>query len=485
MTFPYLAPRRRRRASLSIEALEGRTLLSTFQNFDTQGTPYAYPGPVPPPVIAGGPTGDFLRLESVEPIPASSITFARTDPGLFARILASFDFRISPTVQPGDGLGFALLNTGAYGNQGSVTAPGGNEQLPNFTASLGIGFAFSNDTTSATIHYNSVQIGAFPINPASIDLASDQFITAQVAVEFTANSSTVSLFLQPSIGFAVSVFENFAVPGMAPYESRVHIGARSADQADFDIDNVNVQFQTQILPSVYALEPVGLTIPENAGPARFRISRTGSTFGASSVQYATIDAGARAGVDYVSVSGTVTFAAGEVEKELLVPLIDNNTVDKPSRDFQLIIVDPAVTTSHFRSAAVSILDNDDPGIPPTVAPRVGLLRSRARRPVEGFILSFSTDLNPGHAQNPASYTVQSVIGHRRVRYRSIPIASATYDVETRTVTLRRVNNTQIRWPIRITVNGTTSLAILGLNGLVLDGNRDGQPGGDAILTVRH
>lgn len=57
-------------------------------------------------------------------------------------------------------------------------------------------------------------------------------------------------------------------------------------------------------------------------PVSFPVQRTSGT-GAASVQYATSDISAVAGVNYVASTGTVTFAPGEVQKTITVPTIDD------------------------------------------------------------------------------------------------------------------------------------------------------------------
>jgi hypothetical protein len=62
---------------------------------------------------------------------------------------------------------------------------------------------------------------------------------------------------------------------------------------------------------------------ENAGVARLPVIRTGGSAGTASVHYATLDRTAHAGREYVSASGTLTFAPGETLKWIEVPLIDH------------------------------------------------------------------------------------------------------------------------------------------------------------------
>ena len=56
------------------------------------------------------------------------------------------------------------------------------------------------------------------------------------------------------------------------------------------------------------------------------------------VHYETADRTATAGVDYRPVSGTLSFAAGQTVKTVVVPIIDNGP--KPSRNFVLTLSNP-------------------------------------------------------------------------------------------------------------------------------------------------
>jgi uncharacterized protein YjdB len=80
--------------------------------------------------------------------------------------------------------------------------------------------------------------------------------------------------------------------------------------------------------------------PVNEGqPASFTVQRTASA-GPASVQYATSNGSAVAGVNYAATSGTVTFAAGEVQKTVTVPTIDDG-VYKPDTYFRMTLSNPS------------------------------------------------------------------------------------------------------------------------------------------------
>jgi hypothetical protein len=106
-------------------------------------------------------------------------------------------------------------------------------------------------------------------------------------------------------------------------------------------------------------------------PVSFTVQRTSAT-GAASVQYATTDGTAVAAVNYVASSGTVNFAAGEFQKTVTVPTIDDGvfhfdtyfrmTLSNPTGGFLLRNSDITVTLNDvdprpvlgFEAAAFSV-----------------------------------------------------------------------------------------------------------------------------------
>jgi hypothetical protein len=101
-----------------------------------------------------------------------------------------------------------------------------------------------------------------------------------------------------------------------------------------------------------------VTVDEGDGTVTFTITRNGDSSGTSSVQYATADGSAVDGSDYTAASGTITFEAGEVSKEVTVDIIDDN-VDDDGEDFTLNLSNAIDATVSTASATASITDNDD------------------------------------------------------------------------------------------------------------------------------
>jgi len=103
------------------------------------------------------------------------------------------------------------------------------------------------------------------------------------------------------------------------------------------------------------------TVSEGAGNAAIVISRTGSTAGGATVDYATSDGTGAAGTDYTTTSGTAVFGIGQTALTFMVPVTDTPAADGV-RTVNLTLSNPgpnATTTLGPRSTSVlKIVDNE-------------------------------------------------------------------------------------------------------------------------------
>ncbi|HEV7799174.1 MAG TPA: Calx-beta domain-containing protein [Pyrinomonadaceae bacterium] len=121
------------------------------------------------------------------------------------------------------------------------------------------------------------------------------------------------------------------------------------------------------LVSTSATVPTGLQLSaatyatyEGAGNLQVTVSRTGDVAAATSIDYATSDGTAKAGSDYTSTSGTITFVAGEQSKTITIPITDDNLYEAGNETFNVSLSNPtngALLTSP--TAVVTINDNDN------------------------------------------------------------------------------------------------------------------------------
>jgi len=481
--------RRNRRPSWcpSPDFLEPRELLSTTQNFSGGGTTFSLQqigGPPPPEVVPGGPTGSYLAL-ATQPTNViagndNSISFVTSDPGTYNQVIADWDFRVTQTVagQRGVGMSFALLNTGNYGTSGQAASVLPQQGIYNGS----LAFGFDTAENNVFLSLNGAIVTAESLT-GRLDLASGQFIRAHAEISFT--TSTVTLVLTPSLsGSAVTVFNSTTVPELEAYQSRVSLQARNSTEnfANFDLDNVNVQFVGLRQAGTIAFGSANYTAAENQGFALIDIQRLGGTAGAITVGFVAADGTARNGVNYVAVSGNLTFSEGQTTRTIVVPIIPdgrpgvNTTVSLYLRNPTLAapLGSPIVAT-------LTIVDTDP--VPPTVATRVQLVRVRNTRRVSGFRLDFSQPMDPISSQDVGNYQV-SLVGRRGAR-RTISISQAILDPSGTSVTLYRADLGRVHLTnlIQILVRGRPATGLKNTSGVFLAGT-GGEAGTDALLTVR-
>jgi hypothetical protein len=109
------------------------------------------------------------------------------------------------------------------------------------------------------------------------------------------------------------------------------------------------------------VDPVTARISENAGNASLQLLRSGSIKFALTLGWATEPITAKPGEDYRSVSGTVTFLAGQRVAAITVPVLDN---DLPDRDRLVRLRFTATPGTPVPPPAGFVIVNDELGFPP-------------------------------------------------------------------------------------------------------------------------
>ncbi len=77
-------------------------------------------------------------------------------------------------------------------------------------------------------------------------------------------------------------------------------------------------------PSAVEAGIYGVTVVEDADDLEFVVSLSAASTETVSVEYATTNGTALAGIDYSAISGTLQFAPGERRKFVTVTVLDNN-----------------------------------------------------------------------------------------------------------------------------------------------------------------
>ncbi len=99
--------------------------------------------------------------------------------------------------------------------------------------------------------------------------------------------------------------------------------AGSGNRDEFGIDNVTVDATGGATGPLVAVSDV--TVNEADGTMTFTVTRTNANAGAFTVDYATANGTATAGVDYAATSGTLSFAANQVSQTVTVTINDDAT----------------------------------------------------------------------------------------------------------------------------------------------------------------
>lgn len=364
--------------------LETSLRAATFTDFDNVFAHTAYTllqnnlAPAPA-ILAGGPTGAFLRLTTTNNGVNNSMDFAVSDAGTYSLIVADFDFRITPGPNgASDGMGFALLNTGNFGQDGGVEL-GGNVlyEEPNLANSLGVGFDIYRNVENGelydnhvSIHFNGLKLGEF--DATAFNLASGLWIHAKITAQPGNNASNpgspgglVTVVLSNANVNAFTIVNNFFVTNLVPYEGRVHFGARTgpALSASHDLDNINVQFfnPVTVQGSQFVWGFTNFTTVEGS-PLYLHVQRINGTAGAASVQVAISNGTAVAGTDFTVPNAMLNFADGESIQYFTLTTTRNGAVNA-NKTFVAVLTNATGAAIGAQSNALAtIVDVDNPAV---------------------------------------------------------------------------------------------------------------------------
>jgi hypothetical protein len=136
---------------------------------------------------------------------------------------------------------------------------------------------------------------------------------------------------------------------------------------------------------------------------------------------------------------------------------------------------PAVT------AAVAVIPPPVTVLDVSLAVQAQQQSGRKHKADPAIVVHFDGALNPASAANLAAYTLTTVAQGKKPRSRHVPLAQAIYNAATHTVTLITRKQLVPRTPLQLRISGASVTDALGRR---LDGNRDGQPGGDSVTIFR-
>ena len=202
--------------------------------------------------------------------------------------------------------------------------------------------------------------------------------------------------------------------------------------------DVSVRLQAQAaLPVVAIAAPTAISLAEGPAAATFTytVSRTGATTGSSAVNWTATGSGSNptTAADFVAgtaLSGTLTFAAGETSKTIVLPVL-NDTVVEANETFGVTLSNPTNATLGTAVAAGTI-NNDDQAATPVVTLE-SLVSNGTRTTVAGTATPGSTvTLHDGTSIFGPSVVANSTTGAWTIQAGALSDAVHTITATTRT-----------------------------------------------------
>jgi len=253
-------------------------------------------------------------------------------------------------------------------------------------------------------------------------------------------------------------------------------------QADVDFAEYNAEFQRwhdflAALPAPPANNPGTLAwssaaynIAENGGSANVTVTRTGGTFGATSVSYTTGNGTATAGSDFTGSSGTLNWADGESTSKTFSIAILNDGVREPDETVTITLSNGTGDATLGTAVATLTIANDDPAF--TLA-----LNTGGNSIVGTSGTALNTTLNANGGTGPYTWTVASgslpsgVTLNSNGTITGTPTATGTYtitaqatdangnsDTQTFTLTVNAASQADFRVTSSRNVDGSITLA---------------------------
>jgi VCBS repeat-containing protein len=187
----------------------------------------------------------FLRLAPGGPTSHNTITFSQVELAA-PRVVADFEFRITPVTGAADGIAFAFLNTAEY--PAAAVPPAGVAEEPNFAGSIAVAFDVwpsggEPGEQHLSIHYGgrTYAFGLAMSDAHLPEIATSGWFAARVSIDFEGDSAKVSVAIRGLGTRACSVVEGLKLSGVPAYDGKAWFGARAGGVlSHFDLDDVRV-----------------------------------------------------------------------------------------------------------------------------------------------------------------------------------------------------------------------------------------------------
>jgi hypothetical protein len=150
----------------------------------------------------------------------------------------------------------------------------------------------------------------------------------------------------------------------------------ASDTAEYDVKSIVVNLidnDVIIVPEIgtFAINTDQTTVSESAGNIIINVVRSNGSDGVAVVRLRTVGGSALAGEDYTDVFQEITFADGEIQKTINIPILDD-TKDEPGTTSFNVVLESSTVEVTTGSVTITLTDNDDAPVvtPPVVTPPV-------------------------------------------------------------------------------------------------------------------
>ncbi len=242
-------------------------------------------------------------------------------------------------------------------------------------------------------------------------------------------------------------------------------------------------------PAVLQFATGSASVDEDAGTATFQIVRSGATGSAVSVNVATSGGNAAPGVNYSAINQTISFAAGQTTQTVTIPIINAGSLAQ-TMTVNVVLSSPAgdAVLASPSSATLSILNvgASTTGSGPLVTLESIQVIKNKKHKVGEVLMTFSGGLNATEAASLSEYTL--IQAGKRGSFtaknaKSIKLLSAVYNSTNHTVAITPKKPFALTKAIELVVNGSAP-GLEDSNGRLIDGNHDGQAGGNATAVLK-
>jgi uncharacterized repeat protein (TIGR01451 family) len=288
-------------------------------------------------------------------------------------------------------------------------------------------------------------------------------------------------------GLAPGASESITI-GLQPMVAGADSWTASVSGDQFDLQPANNQATATVSvaesPGTLQFSGAVTVVNETAGFAAIPVVRTVGARGPVSVHYQTFGGNAAPGVDYTPTSGWVTFAGGQTNQTILVPVIAN-PYDNHDEFVGLALDSPTggAVLGSLTTSLLQIHDIDPDLTPPQVT---GLHWYGPPTAITSIVLSFSAPLSLRSAINPSAYQIVDLGTSGLANppgVSTIGFASPSYDATSHSVTLVPVQPLASGHFYRIQVSGSGATGVEDLAGNLLAGAGPGASGTDYIALI--